>query len=224
MRATRNVTALVLLTAAITAFVGCSPVGSPQPTVSGSPAPGGTASTDDAVIDFSFAAGPAIGEHVSSLQWNDPFRADARFAVESADDGNGRWAYRDTTNQCTISFYQGRLTDVPNTSDDAADTNATIALVNQSVDPSTTAALVAQYGEDTALPVGGTDAVVQARLFGGQTVQGRSRADVARFFGGLDWVLYAGIVCPSAEPGAYAEFDELLAAGSLAVVATTKSE
>lgn len=214
---------VVLMTLAATGCVGCDPAAGRAP-ATGAATPSASASPGEAVVDFSFAAGASLSAHVRAVQWNDPFLADARFEVESADDGEGRWAYRDTVNQCTISFYQGRLTDVPHTSDDAVDTDATIALVNQSVDPSTTPALVAQYGEDAALPVRGSDAVVDARLFGGQTVQGRTRADVARYFGALDAVLYAGIVCPTGEPSAYDEFDELRAAGSLAVVVATKTD
>lgn len=174
----------------------------PSPSVS-VPAP------DEKTVDLSFEGGPDLSMTVERIEWTDPFVADSRFTVDSPDDGNGSWSYLDTQNQCVISFYQGSISDVDKTSDDLETTDALMLVINGSIED-VTPEIIAQYSDDTLIPVWGTDAAIDARRFGGQGSDGSSWVDAVRYFSALDLALYVSVVCPAGGPNAYDAYDELL--------------
>lgn len=185
---------------------------SPAPSVS-------VPSPDDQTVDLSFAGGPDLPLTVERIEWTDPFVADTRFTVDSPDDGNGGWSYLDTQTQCVISFYQGSISDFDKTSDDLETTDALMLVINGSIEE-VTPEIIAQYSEDTLIPVWGTDSGIDARRFGGTGADGSSWVDAVRYFSALDLALYTSISCPAGGVNAYDEYDELLVDHLAAAVTT----
>ncbi|MFJ3395338.1 hypothetical protein [Leifsonia aquatica] len=86
------------------------------------------ASTTEAVKDLTWSSGLNLSAAGALPQWVDPLVADPDWTVESPDNGNGTWSYQSTTNSCTLTFYQGAVSDVsPVAGDDQASSTAVLA-------------------------------------------------------------------------------------------------
>ena len=146
----------------------------------------------DVPAELTFEAGAELPEDWS-VQWGDPFMADERYSVESADDGNGGWAYRDNETQCVIRFWQGTVSDMDPTAGDRAATDALLATILD-VTPED----IQTYAVDDSIPelVGGS---VDVRTVSGDTEEGLTWVDSVRAFTVLSAGLYVGVECPAGQ-------------------------
>ncbi len=200
MLVSRRHTALALVTASALLLTGCA-VG-PDPEIASPPAssadpkrpylaetPGDTGSVP---ADLTFEAGAELAEDWS-VQWGDAFMADERYSIESADDGNGGWAYRDNETQCVIRFWQGTVSDMDRTAGDRAATDALLATILD-----VTAEDIQTYAVDDTIPelLGGS---VDVRTVSGDTEEGSTWVDSVRAFTALSAGLYVGVECPAGQ-------------------------
>ncbi|GAA5198978.1 hypothetical protein [Microbacterium jejuense] len=151
-----------------------------------------------------------------TLQWTDPFMADANYTVSAADDGNGSWAYTDARTGCVATFYQGLISGLDTSLDDSALTDSMLALVLTSDDDTVTGDDVADYAYDDSLPLT-PSGTVDARTITISSDDGTTWLDTARMFGSVGGGIYLGIQCPSGQD-ATTELDVLIGDGLAAVI------
>ena len=200
MLATRRRTAFAFFAVSALLLSGCA-VG-PGPEIASPPASSADpkrphlaeapSDTGTAPADLTFEAGAELPEDWS-VQWGDPFMADERYSVESADDGNGGWAYRDNETQCVIRFWQGTVSDMDPTAGDRAATDALLATILD-VTPED----IQTYAVDDSIPelLGGS---VDVRTVSGDTEEGLTWVDSVRAFTVLSAGLYVGVECPGGQ-------------------------
>ncbi len=159
--------------------------------------------------DLSFEAGDELVPGSIFAEWVDPFGTNAEFAVAAADNGNGSWSYTDTTNQCTIAFYQGSLTDYAATGTDRTSTIGALAAISAGMDPQITPEIVETYGDEFALDQHQEAGVVSLWGLGADLTDGSSWVNSARYFTANESVYFFSVQCP---PGtsAYDEHDRVI--------------
>jgi hypothetical protein len=168
---------------------------------------------DDLPDDFSFEGGAELSPDLI-VQWTDGFGDDDRFSVESPDDGNGGWSYRDEQTQCVIRFWQGALTDMERSAGDREASDAFLAgLLGVPVDQ------VRSEGRDDSFLDFLTTLPVEMRTVSGATEDGGSWVDSARAFTALGSVVYVSVECPAGQSAA--DVRQELVDGYYAMVAVT---
>jgi hypothetical protein len=160
-------------------------------------------------LDLTFESGDALESGSIFVEWIDPFATDAEFAVLSPDDGNGRWSYTDVTNECTVGFYQGLITDLTVAGGDRRSTIDALAGISQANDPEITPELVEEYGVEFSLSQTQDDGVVSLWGLGAEMSDGSSWVNSARFFTAIERVQFVSVHCPTGVT-AYQELERII--------------
>jgi len=160
-------------------------------------------------LDLTFDAGDALEPGSIFAEWVDPFATSAEFAMLSPDDGNGHWSYTDVTNQCTVAFYQGLITDLTLSGGDRTSTIDALAAISRANDPDITPELVEEYGGEFSLSQAQEDGVVSLWGLGAEQTDASSWVNSARFFTARGEVYFVSIHCP-AGVNAYQELERVI--------------
>ena len=152
-------------------------------------------STDDPAAsweDITFSDGATFTSS-NIAQFTDPFLGDSAWTVDSADDGNGNWSYKDPSGLCTVQFHQGAIEPaLVVAGDDRATTDAMLASVLSS-----NAADLSTYLDDDTFAAGyaGDGSIVDTRSLSSNNSDGSSTIFAARAFAGIPAGLYVAISC-----------------------------
>jgi len=160
-------------------------------------------------LDLTFDAGDALEPGSIFAEWVDPFANSAEFAMLSPDDGNGHWSYTDVTNQCTVAFYQGLITDLTIAGGDRTSTIDALAAISRANDPELTSELVEEYGVEFSLSQAQEDGIVSLWGLGAEMSDGSSWVNSARFFTALGKVYFVSTYCPAGVT-AYQELERII--------------
>ncbi|WP_349723569.1 hypothetical protein [Microbacterium sp. KR10-403] len=184
----------LLLTAVLgaVALSGCSVIAAddPTPTPASTPSPSATITLAD---DFPFDAASGL-DSSSTIQWADTMGGADGFTVASADDGNGRWSYQQTSSQCIIGFWQTKVDDLDLTQDERTLSDTMLAQEYGTSD----VASVTKYAYDDALPTqsSGNGTVRVRSVVSTNSKNGASSIVSARVFRSVKVGLLTSVDCP----------------------------